>query len=171
MLRRNGGWLMALLDNQRYHRATVTGLEPAYMLKYGTQRDIVHESLEGPWPFSPKEAFQLIHGDALGGLLADWEGFYANAYKHLLPGGWVEVREHDLRFYPRDEKEMEGKWETTRQWQELLEVAAERFGKPINMGAKQKQLMEKAGFTEIQETVFQVESFLAIARCSYKWKF
>jgi hypothetical protein len=34
--------------------------------------------------------------------------------------------------------------------------AAEKFGKPINMGAKHKEIMEQAGFTDVHEKVFKV---------------
>ncbi|KAL4979643.1 hypothetical protein BDW66DRAFT_126900 [Aspergillus desertorum] len=65
---------------------------------------LLHQDLEGKWPLTAKEAFHLIHGEALGGLLHDWDGFSANAFKHLVPGGWVEIRELDLRFSPREGK-------------------------------------------------------------------
>ncbi|KAL4909587.1 hypothetical protein BDW74DRAFT_146826 [Aspergillus multicolor] len=157
---RGGDWLYSLLDSDDglYAKARVTGLEPAYMVNDGSPAWLLHRHLEGPWPFTPKEAFHLIHGEALGGLLADWEGFFANVYAHLLPGGWVEIREHDLRFYPRQgkEKEMEGKWDALKKWSDLMDEAAERFGKKINMGGMQKEFMEKVGLVEVQERVFKV---------------
>ena len=108
--------------------------------------------------FTAKEAFHLIHGEALGGLLKDWDRFYVNVFKCLVPGGWVEIWEHDLKFCPREgkEKEMEGKWDATKQWSGLMDKAAQKFGKRINMGVKQKELMEKARLVDIQEHVFKV---------------
>ncbi|KAL4995767.1 hypothetical protein BDV10DRAFT_124629 [Aspergillus recurvatus] len=157
---RGGDWLYSLLDRDDglYAKARVTGLEPAYMVNDGSPAWLLHRSLEGPWPFTSKEAFHLIYGEALGGLLEDWEGFYANVFKHLVPGGWVEIREHDLKFQPRagKEKEMEGKWDAIKQWSELMDEAAEKFGRKINMGPKQKKLMEQAGFVEVQEQVFKI---------------
>ncbi|KAL4909588.1 hypothetical protein BDW74DRAFT_146828 [Aspergillus multicolor] len=51
---------------------------------------------------------------------------------------------------------MEGRWEAIREWQELMENAAERFGRRINMGRHQKALMEGAGLVEVQETVSKI---------------
>ncbi|KAL4733935.1 hypothetical protein BDV11DRAFT_70174 [Aspergillus similis] len=157
---RSGAWLYSLLDSDdgTYAKARVTGLEPAWMVGDAGPAWLLHHDLEGPWPFTAKEAFHLIHGEALGGLLKDWDGVYANVFKHLVPGGWVEIREHDLKFCPREgkEKEMEGKWDATKQWSELMNEAAQKFGKKINMGAKQKELMEKAGLVDVQEQVFKV---------------
>ncbi|KAL4977668.1 hypothetical protein BDW66DRAFT_158756 [Aspergillus desertorum] len=78
---------------------------------------------------------------ALGRLLKDWDGFYVNVFKHLVPGGWVEIREHDLKFCPREgkEKETEGKWDATKQWSELMHEAAQKFGKRINMGVPTRE--------------------------------
>ncbi|KAL4970443.1 uncharacterized protein BDV14DRAFT_163268 [Aspergillus stella-maris] len=119
---------------------------------------IIHEDLEGPWSFTAKQAFHLIHGEALGSSLTDWKGLYTNVIKHLVPGGWVEVLEHDLAFYPREckEEEMEGKWDAAREWQGLIDEAAKKFGKRINMGSKQKALMEEAGLAEVQEQIFKI---------------
>ncbi|KAL4972382.1 hypothetical protein BDW66DRAFT_162953 [Aspergillus desertorum] len=116
----------------------LTGLEPAWMSGDSRPAWLLAQDLEGPWPFTAKEAFHLIHGEALGGMLKDWEGFYANVFKHLVPGGW------------------EGKWDATKQWSELINEAAQKFGKRINMGAEQKELMEKAGLVNVQDQVFKV---------------
>ena len=157
---RGGAWIYSLLDSDdgTYAKARVTGLEPAWMVGDAGPSWLLHRDLEGPWPFTAKEAFHLIHGEALGGLLKDWDGFYANVFKHLVRGGWVEIREHDLKFFPREgkEKDMEGKWDATKQWSELMDDAARKFGKRINMGAEQKELMEKAGLVDVQEQVFKV---------------
>jgi hypothetical protein len=34
--------------------------------------------------------------------------------------------------------------------------AAEKFGKPINMGTKHKEIMKQVGFTDVHENVFKV---------------
>ncbi|KAE8378075.1 hypothetical protein BDV26DRAFT_262222 [Aspergillus bertholletiae] len=157
---RGGAWLYSLQDSDDgiYSKARLTGLEPAWMVGDAGPAWLLHRDLEGPWPFTAKEAFHLIHSEALGGLLKDWDGFYTNVFKHLVPGGWVEIREHNLKFCPREgkEKEMEGKWDAIQQWSELMDEAAEKFGKKINMGAKQKELMEQTGLVDIQEQIFKI---------------
>ncbi|KAL4971166.1 hypothetical protein BDW66DRAFT_44595 [Aspergillus desertorum] len=157
---RSGAWLYSLRDSDdgTYAKARVTGLKPAWMVNDSGPAWLLHQDLEGTWPFTAKEAFHLIHSEALGGLLKDWDGFYVDVFKHLVPGGWVEIREHDLKFCPRGgkEKEMAGKWDATKQWSEVMDKAAQKFGKRINMGVKQKELMEKDGLVDIQEHVFKV---------------
>jgi hypothetical protein len=128
-------------------------MDPSYMQRVDW-RELLHHDLEGEWPFSAKQAFHLIHAQSLGGLLADWEGFYQNAYKHLVPGGWLEVKDHDI-WLCSDDGDC-GVPDAVRQWQELLEEAAEKFGKRINVAAKQREWMEGAGFVEVKEQVFKV---------------
>ncbi|KAL2801745.1 hypothetical protein BJX63DRAFT_438536 [Aspergillus granulosus] len=113
----------------------------------------VHHELEGEWPFTARQAFHFIRGFALGGMIADYEGLYQNAYKHLLPGGWFEVRDNNLEFFtdtPSPEKEE--KLVSLRRWEKLMAEAAEKFGKPINMAARHKE-MKQAGFIDVHEEV------------------
>ncbi|KAL2811848.1 hypothetical protein BJX63DRAFT_265329 [Aspergillus granulosus] len=127
----------------------------------------VHHELEGKWPFTARQSFHYIRGFALGGMIADYDGLYQNAYNHLLPGGWFEVRDHDLQFFVDTESDDEEKEDigvedkeqqlvSLRRWERLTAEAADKFGKPINMGAKHKEMMKQAGFTDVQEKVFKI---------------
>jgi hypothetical protein len=127
----------------------------------------VHHELEGEWPFTARQAFHYIRSLALGGMIADYDGLYRNAYEHLLPGGWYEVRDHDLQFFVdagsgEDDgavKKNEEKLVLLRRWEKLMAEAADKFGKPINMGAKHKEMMEQGGFTDVHEEVFKVRFY------------
>ncbi|KAL6234075.1 hypothetical protein BDW75DRAFT_213388, partial [Aspergillus navahoensis] len=149
---RSGAWIYSLLDSHdgTYAKARVTGLEPAWMVGDAGPAWLLHRDLEGPWPFTAKEAFHLIHGGALGGLLKDGDGFYANVFKHLVPWGWVEIREHDLRFCPRGgkEKEMEGKWDAIKQRSDLIDKAAQKFGKRITWGYSLRLFTKSLGWSK-----------------------
>ncbi|KAL3483768.1 hypothetical protein BJX62DRAFT_230758 [Aspergillus germanicus] len=137
----------------------------------GTRIAVVDPGLEGDWPFTARQAFHFIRGFALGGMIVDYDGLYRNAYKHLLLGGWFEVRDHDLQFFvdtPSGDADGNGKKEDTggeekaqelvvlRRWEKLVAKAAEKLGKQINMGAKHKEIMEKAGFVDVHEEVIKV---------------
>jgi hypothetical protein len=88
-------------------------------------------------------------------VLADYGGFHANAYQHLVPGGWLEVRENDLWFLT-DNAEDESRLVALRHWEALMEEAAAKFGKRINVAAEQKALMHSAGFVQVEEQIFKV---------------
>jgi hypothetical protein len=128
-------------------------MDPTYMspdLQY-----FEHHELEGDWPFTAKQAFHLIHAQSLGGMIADYDKFYANAFQHLLPGGWLEVWENDLRFFT-DNAQDETRLVALREWEALMHEAAAKFGKRVNVAAEQKELMHSAGFVQVDEQIFKV---------------
>ena len=47
------------------------------------------------WDF-PDDHFDLVHFRCLAGTAEDWPGIYAEAYRCLKPGGWIEHTEIDL---------------------------------------------------------------------------
>ena len=113
-----------------------------------------HE-LEGDWPFTTKQAFHLIHAQSLGGMITDYDRSYANAFRHLLPGGWLEVWENDLHFFT-DNAQDEARLVALREWEALIHEAAVKFDKRINVAAEQKELMHSAGFVQVDEQIFKV---------------
>ena len=49
---------------------------------------------EDGWTFGP-DKFDLIHFRAMVGAFRDWNHIYKETYKHLKPGGWIEVIDFD----------------------------------------------------------------------------
>ncbi|KAJ5770481.1 uncharacterized protein N7511_002532 [Penicillium nucicola] len=149
---RSGSWTIMALD--RHHPAPrLMGMDPAHMspnLQY-----FEHHELEGDWPFTAKQAFHLIHAQSLGGVIADYDKFYANAFQHLLPGGWLEVWENDLRFFTDNEQD-ETRLVALREWEALMHEAAAKFGKRVDVAAEQKELMRSAGYVQVDEQIFKV---------------
>ncbi|KAF9894987.1 hypothetical protein FE257_004611 [Aspergillus nanangensis] len=174
---RSGSWANALLaerweqqhqqqqQQQRQRRRQepphpgprLTSMDSMYMSTPTNWSYFIHHELEAEWPFTSKQAFHLIHAQSLGGILTDHDGFYARAHRHLVPGGWLEVWENDFRFFTESNNEQdEEKLVALRQWETLMEEAADTFGKRINVAAVQKVLMLRAGFVEVDEQVFKV---------------
>lgn len=156
---RSGAWVTELRNLENF-QSKITAMDPSFMQRHDA-RYFVHHDLEGEWPFSSKQAFHYIHAQSLGGLIADWEGFHRNAYKHLVPGGWLEVKENDIRLYSEKDTTLDNRAPNVKQWEELMEQAAERFGKKINVAGMQRELMEGAGFVEVKEQVFKVRFFFS----------
>ncbi|KAJ5218409.1 uncharacterized protein N7498_000508 [Penicillium cinerascens] len=92
----SSSWTIMALDRHR-PAPRLTGKDPTYMSP--DRRYFERHELEGDWPFAAKQAFHLIHAQSLGGVIADYDRFYTNASRHLLPGGWLEAWENDLRFF------------------------------------------------------------------------
>jgi hypothetical protein len=75
--------------------------------------------------------------------------------ENLNPGGWLVAQEHDLCVYSDDDKNLD-RAPYTKEWLGQLSEAAERNGKPINIGCHQKQLMEGGGFADVTERIVKV---------------
>ncbi|KAH8697758.1 S-adenosyl-L-methionine-dependent methyltransferase [Talaromyces proteolyticus] len=149
---RSGSWTLMVLE-QHHPAPRLTGIDVTQMS--ANHRYFENHDIEGEWPFTAKQAFHLIHAQSLGGLIADYNGFYANAFRHLLPGGWLEVWENDLRFLT-DNPQNETRLVALREWEALMHQAAASFGKRINVVAEQKELIHSAGFVQVEEQIFKV---------------
>ncbi|KAL3432256.1 hypothetical protein BDV09DRAFT_197956 [Aspergillus tetrazonus] len=151
-------WMSKVKD--RYRDVHITVVDPGCAWMYPTDITMRHElEPESRWSFTVRQAFSYIRGFALGRMISDYQSMYKNMYRHLLPGGWVEIRDNDLQFFtdePSEEKEE--KLVVLQKWEKLMAEAAEKFGKPINASARHKAWMEETGFTEVREEVFKVHS-------------
>lgn len=149
---RSGSWTIMALDQHR-PAPRLTGMDLTDMspnLPY-----LERHELEGDWPFTTKQAFHLIHAQSLGGMITDYDRSYANAFRHLLPGGWLEVWENDLHFFT-DNAQDEARLVALREWEALIHEAATKFDKRINVAVEQKELMHSAGFVQVDEQIFKV---------------
>src|SRR2546421_8099061 len=102
----------------------------------------------------PDEAFDFIHGRALGGSIADWPRFYSQVFEHLKPGGWIEMQEYEAWIRSDDDTINQAKWIV--EWQEQLDKASIQFGKRLNVAELQKQHMIDAGFVDVRDDIYKV---------------
>jgi SAM-dependent methyltransferase len=115
----------------------------------------VVDDAESDWLYTPDEAFDYIHGRALGGSIADWTRFYQQVYTHLKPGGWIEMQEYEAWVRSDDDTiNHGGQW--VSEWQRLVDEASTKFGKKFNVAERQKQYLIEAGFADVQEDVYKV---------------
>lgn len=49
---------------------------------------------EGGWTW-PENEFDMVHFRTMAGAFRSWDAMYLEAFKHLKPGGWVEVIDFD----------------------------------------------------------------------------
>lgn len=70
-------------------------------------------------------------------------------YNHVKPGGWVEWQTKDPRIESSDNTLP--KDSALQKWSDLFFEAAVQYGTPCTMPRIQKQMMEDAGFVDVQE--------------------
>lgn len=147
-----GAWAIDVADE--YEQAHVFGtdispIQPDYI----PPNCAFHiDDFESPWIFD--EPFDYIHARNLGGAVADWTKFHQEVYKHLKPGGWIEMQEFDGFFSSDDGTLTPESW--VAKWTVEMDRGSTIFGKNYNAAPLQKQLMTDAGFINIQQQTYKV---------------
>lgn len=108
---------------------------------------------EPGWHFS--DTFELIHLRNMKGTFTHWEGVYAEIYKSLSPGGWIEVADWDLGQVPMGPGEASPEniaMPTLRRLYVAFMEASFRSGRPLGLFYMHHSYLEEAGFEDIQTT-------------------
>lgn len=91
-----GDWAMAMGDE--YPDAEIIGTDIAKIQPSAAPPKVFFEiddaEEEGGWTW-PENEFDLVHFRAMSGAFQDWNHIYREAFRHLKPGGWIEVIDFD----------------------------------------------------------------------------
>ncbi|KAH3976209.1 hypothetical protein HBH98_160710 [Parastagonospora nodorum] len=132
---------------------------------FGTLQDTAHTSVESllnlvtrpepGWHFS--DAYEFIHLRNMKGAFTHWEEVYAEIYKSLSPGGWVEIADWDLGQVPPLSSPTTGTpsvlpLPTLRKIYAAGIEASFKSGRPLGTFYMHPSYLEEAGFTDIQTT-------------------
>jgi hypothetical protein len=104
------------------------------------------------WTF-PVSYFDFIHIRELFGCISDWDFFFAQAYKHTKPGGWVEIVEHSVQ--PIADDDSMGPDHFYHTWGKTVVEMGELFGKSFTIWEESKERMERAGFVDVVEVRYK----------------
>ncbi|KAF1851168.1 S-adenosyl-L-methionine-dependent methyltransferase [Cucurbitaria berberidis CBS 394.84] len=106
---------------------------------------------EPGWHFS--DEFDLIHLRNMKGSFAHWEDVYAEIYKSLSPGGWIEIADYDLGQVPLPADNHDPSalpMPTLRKLYKALMEASFKSGRPLGTFYMHPSYLEEAGFTDIK---------------------
>lgn len=109
------------------------------------------------WTYAP-ETFDLVHIRGLYGSIGDWTELYRQAYRVLLPGGWIEDCEFNITLYSDIPAVKNDPDHIFKQWAKVFFEATDRMGKTARIGLEgtMRKHMEEAGFVDIHEKNNQV---------------
>jgi SAM-dependent methyltransferase len=108
---------------------------------------------EPGWHFS--DAYEFIHMRNMRGVFTHWEEVYAEIYKSLSPGGWVEVADYDLGqvpLPPQADGQAAYPMPTLRRLYAAGMEASFKSGRPLGTFYMNPSYLEEAGFIDIQTT-------------------
>lgn len=107
------------------------------------------DGAEEEWTYT--EPFDLIHLRAMSGSFSDWDYIYKEAFKHLTPGGYIEISDWD---HTKMAEISPDSYFTI--YASANESAAEAAGYPQGQRHLEKSRLEAAGFTSIRSEVINV---------------
>ncbi|KAF2736910.1 hypothetical protein EJ04DRAFT_488903 [Polyplosphaeria fusca] len=122
------------------------------------------------WHFS--QPFDLIHLRAMRGSFAYWEDVYAEIYKNLNPGGWIEIADLELVLpemtnsastpgessadNPRSQAAINHPFAAITKLYMSMMQASYKSGRPLGTFYMHPTYLEDAGFKDIQTTQVNV---------------
>ncbi|KAE9378826.1 methyltransferase, partial [Stipitochalara longipes BDJ] len=149
-----GNWAVDFADEFPTTTVIGTDLSPIQPSFVPPNCTFFLEDSEVEWAFGPDDAFDYIHGRAMGGSIRDWKELFEKIYKHLKPGGWVEIQEYETWCQPDDPKDESPPY--LMKWLKSINEASEAFGKKLNVAPHFQENMIEAGFVEVEDVVHKV---------------
>jgi len=102
------------------------------------------------WHFS--EPFDLVHMRGMKGAFAYWEGVYDEVYKHLSPGGYIEVVDFDMTLPDIEFGVADFPFPTLATLYLAVMQAAFKSGRPVGTFYMHPTYLEDAGFKDVRQT-------------------
>ena len=123
-------------------------------VKPGMQPDNVKFEIDdmcSPWIY-PDDHFDFVHIRGLFGSVADWPALYAEAFKHIRPGGYVEQVEWSVHNRSVDTQHgLLPPHTTLARWSQYAVQCGMISGKTFEIAENMAGLIREAGFVDVVE--------------------
>jgi SAM-dependent methyltransferase len=146
-----GIWAINFADE--YPSAEVIGTDLSPIQPHWVPPNLRFEidDAESEWAYESK--FEFIHLRTMGGSIKDIPRLLRQAYDNLKPGGWIEWQEYETDVTSDDDSFPENS--SILQYYKILNEAAAKFGKTLNIAPTLKSSIEEAGFVNVVEKIFK----------------
>ncbi|KAK1996046.1 S-adenosyl-L-methionine-dependent methyltransferase [Colletotrichum falcatum] len=108
------------------------------------------DDIEDSWTYT--RPFDYIHSRMMNTSICKWEEYLRQSYKHLKPGGWLELQEFNL---PLSDDGTLTEDHALQRAMKLLGEAAAKTGRAFVDLDALKPMMEAAGFVDVVEMHFK----------------
>ncbi|KAJ0303776.1 hypothetical protein COL516b_006213 [Colletotrichum fioriniae] len=114
------------------------------------------DDIEQPWTWS--EDFDFIHIRHLEASIADWPALYKQVFDHLVPGGYVEVKEFDITTRSQLYGDDIPKDHVFSRWAPVFFEAADKLGKTLTQTHNHgiARALEAVGYVDIVEKRYSI---------------
>jgi len=145
-----GDWALAVAE--KYPKAEVIATDiSAYLQPTNVPLNLVYQIDDAREEWTYKQPFDIIHIRGLTGAFPNWAHVYTQAFKHLKPGGILEVVDMGLI----QAAEQVGA-SPIRTYNEALQSGAQRAGVMIGLEHLRKELVESSGLSVLKSTTRDV---------------
>jgi SAM-dependent methyltransferase len=150
-----GSGIWAIQAADIYESAIVTGVDVAPVQPNWVPPNCRFEVLdiEDDWLFA-KSSFDLVHARELIMSIRDWSRLFEQGLDHLRPGGYFEVG--GSYPVPTSDDHTLPKHSYLKEAEKLFFEMGEVMGTPVDAPKTWRETMERAGFIDVQETIFKV---------------
>lgn len=145
-----GIWATEFADQHPEASVLGTDLSPIQPTLVPPNCRFVVDDFEEEWLFRQK--FDLIHGRMLVGAMSNPASIFRKAFDNLKPGGWLEMQ--DVCLPTCDDNSIPGD-SPYQQWIDLQYKALRSVGREWDWAMKYKEMMEEAGFRNVEQKVFK----------------
>ncbi|ODH52905.1 hypothetical protein GX48_00772 [Paracoccidioides brasiliensis] len=152
-----GSWAVEFADQHPTTEVLGTDLSPIQCLSTPQNCTFEIDDFETEWPYPTRPQtglYDYIHAREITGSIQDYPKLFAQAYRHLAPGGFLEMQSMQTNFFSDDGTRERAV--TAVRWQEMLVEASRRFGKELGVEERWRVGMEEAGFVGVKEMVYKV---------------
>lgn len=147
-----GIWAIDFAD--KYPSAQVTGvdLSPIQPSWIPPNLKFVVDDIEDDWLAGSD--YDLVYARNLAPLVKDFPKLLKRSFENLKPGGWIETGDFSANV-DCDDGTMKDDWPLKVFWDKVQD-AMTIFGTEIRIAPRVGELMEEAGFVNVQKRVFKV---------------
>ncbi|KAI8278237.1 hypothetical protein K4K60_006391 [Colletotrichum sp. SAR11_57] len=109
------------------------------------------DDIEQPWTWDAD--FDYIHIRHLEASISDWPALYKQAFDHLNPGGYIEIKELDIEDHSQALGQDLPQDHVYRRWAKVFFEATDKLGKTIQQSRDHgiAKALREAGFVDIVE--------------------
>lgn len=146
-----GIWAIDVADLYPSASVVATDLSPIQPTDVPPNLEFQIDDFTLPWTFS-KNTFDFVHARCIYGSVADYPSLYSSVLDHLKPGGWFEQTE--ISVIPKSEDDSI-KGTSLESWGPIAWESGEKFGKSFKIAEESRDIMENAGFVNVQRKTFK----------------
>lgn len=140
-----GRWCIDMGDQHPSTEIFGVDLSPSQPTRVPPNVSFVIEDVEDGWMW--QRPFGLIHIRCMNAAIMDWPRLISHYYRNLQPGGWMEIKDLELRLYSEDGSLRDD--HALQRWYTKLNEGLERSGKSLLSSQEVYTAMSQAGFTNL----------------------